>query len=232
MDNEQLVQAYQETKDNKYLEELIENNKKMIHKIVNKFLVDNEEDKEDLFQEGCIGLMSAAKKYDINHDRKAKFITYATYSVYQCISRYVNQKYIKHKEVKSLNLDVSRDEENSTELIDTIQDDNDDMLCVEDTVFFNQMHSDLEELMKEKLSLKHIAVIKMLFGWGCKEFTSKEVKEIMEYKHYADVDRVREGGLNILRRTPYIVKLKTNLTDLGYIRSCDIDYEKLMKPAF
>ena len=70
MTNEDLVLLHQQ--GNRHaLESLIENNKGLVMKIVNKFFFDrtNSITREDLEQEGFIGFIMAANKYDFNNDK-------------------------------------------------------------------------------------------------------------------------------------------------------------------
>src|SRR3712207_7622501 len=93
MTNEELVYLYQQG-DKQVLDSLIEQNKGIVYKLVNKFYVEgtNSIDKEDLEQEGIIGLIIAAGKYDLNNPKKAKFITYAIHWIYSKINRYIKQR--------------------------------------------------------------------------------------------------------------------------------------------
>ena len=127
MTNEELVYLYQQGNKNA-LEELIENNKGIVFKLVNKFNIDYNHtiEKEDLEQEGYIGLVIAAEKYDFNNDNKASFITYAINWIYQRIYRFVcgattkdlgNTKF--NKSCISLNTPI--DEEGETEILDYVE---------------------------------------------------------------------------------------------------------------
>lgn len=64
MTNEELVSMYQQG-DEQALGQLVEHNKGIVHKMVNRFYLDSISalDKEDLIQEGFIGLIMAAEKY-------------------------------------------------------------------------------------------------------------------------------------------------------------------------
>lgn len=86
MTNEELVQLYQDG-NKKSLDELVEQNKGIVYKLANKFYTErsNSIDIEDLEQEGFTGLIIAAEKYDANNPKKAKFMTYAIYWIYQKI---------------------------------------------------------------------------------------------------------------------------------------------------
>ena len=61
------------------IESLIEQHSGFIRKMAHKY--GNENNKDDLYQEGVIGLMSAAKRFDEKH--KVKFLTYASYWIFK-----------------------------------------------------------------------------------------------------------------------------------------------------
>jgi RNA polymerase sigma factor (sigma-70 family) len=76
--NEELVYLLQQ-RDKQALKMLLDQNKGIVNKLVNKFYTEktNSIDREDLMQEGFIGLILAANKYD--NPNKAQFITYAVF---------------------------------------------------------------------------------------------------------------------------------------------------------
>lgn len=80
MSNEELVTLYQ----NGYsgaLDKIVEQNQGIVHKLAQRFAVNNNKsmDMDDLLQEGNMGLIRAAGKYNPNHENKAKFTTYAVH---------------------------------------------------------------------------------------------------------------------------------------------------------
>lgn len=88
------------------LKELITNNQNLIYKLTHYFK--NYENKEDLFQVGCIGLINAYKKYDPNFN--VKFTTYAFPYILGEMRKYVREdKGIKiSKEISKLNLQIEK----------------------------------------------------------------------------------------------------------------------------
>ena len=117
MTNEELVLEYQEGNNNA-LNELIENNKGIVYKIANKFKITNNSiDKDDLIQEGMLGLIIAADKYNFEKENKAKFITYAINWIYEKIYNTVighstREKYNTelNNNCTSLNSPIGKDE--------------------------------------------------------------------------------------------------------------------------
>lgn len=125
MTNEELVKLYQQG-DNNALEELLQQNKKFIHKMSRKFFLgrDNAIDQEDLIQEGCIGLIKAAERY--NADNGVQFISYAAYWVYQAMHRFMYPKrYMRENKyllIGSLN-DKVNGMDDDIEQIESLSDD-------------------------------------------------------------------------------------------------------------
>ncbi len=73
-----------ESEDKQAINELVENNLKLVICIAKKFYY-SELSLTDLVQEGAIGLMRAAEKYDYRHG--TRFSTYAVYWIKQAIKR-------------------------------------------------------------------------------------------------------------------------------------------------
>ncbi|MDR2847062.1 MAG: sigma-70 family RNA polymerase sigma factor [Mycoplasmataceae bacterium] len=68
---------------------LIGANLKLVYSIAKKYKR-NDCLLEDLIQEGIIGLQDATKTYDYLNEKKARFSTYATFSIMKYITEYVN----------------------------------------------------------------------------------------------------------------------------------------------
>lgn len=117
MSNEELVQLYQNG-DKKALEKLIQANTGIIHKIANKYNgINRELEFDDLFQSGVLGFIKAVEKYNCNHEKKAKFITYAIFLIDRYIYWCVNGRGSKETEnnkfynsCTSLNAPIGEDE--------------------------------------------------------------------------------------------------------------------------
>lgn len=114
---------------------------------------------EELFQSEVIGLITAAKNYDFNNDKKAKFITYAVHYINRWIYRCVNgrsDKEIQNNKLynltKSLNTPIGEDED--IELLDIIQVDDNSFENVEYKLYLKQLQQELEKVMNECLSLR------------------------------------------------------------------------------
>ena len=171
MTNEELVELYQ-SGDNQALNELVEKNTGMVRKLANKFYTEktNSIDIEDLQQEGFIGLMVAAKKYDFNNPKRAKFITYAVYWIHQKMNNFIRSK--NTNDEVSINVPVS--EKNDTELVDSIKDENNLYENVEDRIYNLQLRKELEDVMNSYNTLNEREILKLRYGWDNNKCMSRE----------------------------------------------------------
>lgn len=200
MTNEELVYLYQQG-DKRALDKLIDRNKGIVYKLANKFYVEktNSIDKEDLEQEGFIGLMAAAKKYKKDIENPAKFTTYAVYWVYSKISRYVNQK--STNEETSLNIPIGEDGEN--ELLDTIEGVDYGFENVEERLYIQKLHEELEEVMQKYNTLQEREILKLRYGWNnVKPMKLREIGEVFNISHGC-VRRVEAKAMRKIRNTPW-----------------------------
>lgn len=199
MSNEELVKLYQQG-DRGALEELIELNRGIVTKLVNKFYIDSigSIDKEDLEQEGYIGLMIAADKYNLNNPKKAKFITYAVHWIYQRI-RYFIKKRINHNE-GSLYTPIAVSE--NSELIGTIMDEKDYFSEVNDQICRIQLRRELDSLMENSTTLKERTVIKLYYGWDAEPTSIKDIADIYNTT-IKDIGKCRVNAINKLRKTKW-----------------------------
>lgn len=174
--NEKLVHLYQNG-DKQALESIIEQNKGIVNKIVNRFYTEktNSIDREDLMQEGFIGLIVAANKYDINNEKKALFITYAVYWIRQKIIRFIHYK--NTNDETSLNAPTNK--EGNNELADYIEGVDYSFENIEDKIYVQQIHEELDQAMFNFNTLKEQKIIKMHYGWDkTKSMTLREIGTI------------------------------------------------------
>ena len=83
--NALLIEKYR-SGDSNALELLIKENERLVWSVVSRMPVGQAE-KEDIFQTGCIGLIKAAKRFDLN--KGVMFSTYAVYMIMGEIKRYL-----------------------------------------------------------------------------------------------------------------------------------------------
>lgn len=162
MSNEEMVAAYQ-AGNKKALEELIEMNMGMVYRLVNKFYTEkiNAMDKDDLQQEGIMGLMIAAEKYNPNHEKRAQFITYAAQWINQKIHRFIHNNGTEDE----LSLNAPIGNEGEAEMVDFIEGVDYSFENIEEQIYHNQLRSDLESVMVENNSLNEREILKANFGW-------------------------------------------------------------------
>lgn len=202
MTNEELVLLYQQG-NNQALEALIDNNGGIIRKIATNFYGINKIiEFDDLIQSGVIGLIAAVKKYDINMENKAKFITYAFHYIKREIVSCVNGRSFKDVENNKLNsncarIDTPLKEDNEIELKDTIESIDYGFENVEEKIYIGQLRSELETEMKENNTLKEREVLKLCYGWDVnKRFNYNEIGEIFN----VSANRIIQIEISALRK--------------------------------
>lgn len=219
--NEELVKSYQ-SGGKKALEELIERNNKIIYKIANNYNgVNRELEIEDLFQSGVLGLIKATEKYDLNNEKKAKFITYAIHYINRYINKCVNGTSIKEVENNKLyhkctSLNKPTGEDGEIELEDCIEDIDYGFENIEEKIFIANLRKELEGVMEMANSLKQREILKMRFGWNSKPMTMNEIGDIFNISN----TRVRDieiAGLRKLRNSPWAIRKAKEFAELGYI---------------
>lgn len=185
MTNEELVYLYQNG-NRKAVGELTERNKGIINKLSNKFYIERTSsiDREDLEQEGYLGLMIAADKYDLNNPTKAKFITYAVHWIYQRMRRFIKTK--NTNEEVSLNTPIG--EESEDERMNFIVDIDNGFESVEEKLYLQDLREDLEKAMLEATTLQEREILKLHYGWDCKACTFTYIGGILDIS----AERVRQ----------------------------------------
>lgn len=198
MTNEELVQLYQQG-DKQALDKLISNNTGIVYKLANKFYIEgtNSIDKEDLIQEGVIGLMIAAGKYDFNNPKKANFITYAIYWIYHKISRYVNSK--NTNDEISIYTPINQDD---TTLLDSLEDNKNPYENIEYKIYCDELREELNEVMHRCNTLKEREVLKLHYGWDNKDMTFNEIGEVFDVTGQR-VRTIEANALRKLRNSPW-----------------------------
>lgn len=199
MTNEELVRAYRDG-NKSALDEILDKNKGMVYKVVLRYkgFCNGIIEIDDLIQEGNIGLIVAADKYDFKSDKKASFSTYAFFWIRQKILRFLQSKYKGQKEI-SLWSSIGDD----LELADTLADSEDHILKAEETIWYKDIHNELEEVMHECLSLKQREVIELRYGFDKVEpATIESVSEMLGLK-VKDVKSLESKSLMNIRRSKW-----------------------------
>lgn len=208
MGNEELVILYQQG-NKKALENLIDNNSGIIKKIANKFYGINKLiEFDDLIQVGVIGLITAAKKYDNNLEKKANFITYAFHYIKREIVSCVNGR--SSREIGNIKfnrncvrLDTPLNNEEDLDLIDTVESTDYGFENVEEKIYIDQLREELEAAMKDNNSLREREVLKLYYGWDSnKRFTYSEIGEIFQISRNR-IMQIEFSGLRKLRQSEW-----------------------------
>lgn len=221
MNNEELVKLYQ-SGDNKALEELILANEGVIYKIANKYNgINRELELEDLYQNGVLGFIAAAKKYKFDIEKKAKFITYAVRYIDRYIHRGVNggsSKDISNNKLynscTSLNIPIG--EENDMELGELIEDIDYGFENIEEKLFLMNLRNELEEVMQSHNTLEQREVLKFKYGWNTSPMTLNDIAGIFNIpKNKAK--SIEHMALRRLRNSMWAKKNMREFAELGYI---------------
>ena len=223
MTNEDLVRLYQEGCSNA-LEELLEKNKGMVYKVANKFYTGgiNSLDVEDLIQEGNIGLIIAAKKYDLYNENKASFATYAFYWIYQKMNSYIRNS--DTNEEVSLNKPITI-KDDVVEMQDTLADGEDHYDETERMLDNAMMREDIDKSLLD-ISLYKRNVVRLRYGLDCEPCTRDEIADILS----SSSDSVRNAESQALRRlsrSRHLIKYKSALEYDNALRKEELQERQL-----
>lgn len=220
--NEDLLIKYKKG-DKKALDDLIENNRGIIYKISKKYNgINRELELDDLVQEGTLGLIAAANKYDFNHEKKSKFITLAVFYIDRYIHRCVNGRNSREMENNKLyssctSLNILVGEEGETrELGDFIEGIDYGFENIEEKIYLKKLREDLEIVMEQYNTSEQREVLKFRYGWNSKSMTLKEIAEILNITgnkaRLIEVDALRK-----LRNSRWAMDNIKEFAELGYI---------------
>ncbi len=82
-----LIQSYRSNNDNRAKNDIVKNYLSLIEKLATNYLNNHKEQYDDLVQVGCIGLISAIDKFDLN--QKVNFKTYAYHFIAGEMKHYI-----------------------------------------------------------------------------------------------------------------------------------------------
>lgn len=198
MTNEELVREYQ-SGNYEVMDSIIRQNEKMVRKLVSKFytIKINAIDEEDLFQEGCIGLMKACEKYDLNNESTAKFINYAIYWIYEGIYRYIQKN--KTNEEISLN---AKSESGEEEVADKMIDIGDYFVKAEDSMYYRQVREELGEALDNELTRDQKTIVKLHYGWDSNPLSIKELAYTYRM-NTNEIIKINKSSLSKLRNSSW-----------------------------
>ncbi len=210
MSNEEIVEQIQkgiEVTENQ--EKLWKNNKKFIHWVIQKYIGNCcKEDHEDFVQQGFIGLISAARKYQLNGG--AKFLTYAENYIKRAIFRYNGcntscvhiPEYLKVR-IRKLTAFKQKyktefDREPDSKEIQNVLNISARALCHLEKVLFNIKTKSLDEYISED---SEISILDMLS-------TDEKIDELVGSSEYQrELHEELEAALSILdSKTALMIK--------------------------
>lgn len=228
MSNEELVELYHNG-DKKALEDLIQANTGIINKIAREYNgINRELDIDDLFQNGVLGLIKAAEKYDFNNKNKAKFITYAVFYIDRYIYGSVNgwsSKEIEnnkfYKSCISINIPVGEDKDTG-ELGDFIEDIDYGFENIEEKIFLHDLRKELEEVMKTHNTLEQREILKFKYGWNTTPMKLDDIADIFSITK-AKVRNIENIALRKLRNSSWAMNNIKEFAELGYIDKFYLD---------
>lgn len=215
MSNEELIMLYREG-DMKALDELVRKNQRIIYKLANKYNgVNRELEIDDLTQAGNVGLLRALERYNPNIKNRAQFITYAIHWINREICNTVNGRGTTetgnmgiYRNRVSLNVKVNH--EDDIELIDTIESHTDDIKNVEEKLYIDKLHKELESAMNQSNTLKERQVLKFRYGWTMKPLTLQDIGKLLDISS-ARVRQLENRGLRHLRSSRWARTIGKNL---------------------
>lgn len=227
MSNEELVQLYQNG-DKKALDKLIQANTGIIHKIANKYNgVNRELELDDLFQNGVLGFIKAVEKYNPNHEKKAKFITYAIFYIdryiYGCVNGWTSRQVGNNEfynSCTSLNSPIREDE--TEEVIDFIEGVDYGFENIEEKIFLQNLRKELEEVMQSCNTLEQREVLKSKYGWNTKPMALNDIVDIFN-STVSKVRNIENLALRKLRNSSWAMQNVKEFAELGYIDKFSLD---------
>ncbi|XZK29981.1 sigma-70 family RNA polymerase sigma factor [Clostridium perfringens] len=226
MTNEELVVLYQQG-DKRALDELLENNDGLIYKVASKFYSDKTSSIEfdDLLQEGRIGFILACSKYDIEYIKKTKFITYAFYWIYQKIHRFITT----HNTNEEISLNTPISEENTDELINSIESRSDEIRDREEELYLSELRLELEAVMDKHNTLNEREILKLYYGWDTEELSIEQIADIFETSS-SDIKNTKARAIRKLRgsqwfRIQYQRRYSEDITFMRVLRNLDYGIE-------
>lgn len=222
MSNEELVQLYQNG-DVNALDELIGDNSRIVYKIANKYDgINRELELDDLYQSGALGLIEAARRYDFNNEKKAKFITYAVHYIDRYINISVNGVSSKdignnkfYSSCTSLNITTGEEGE-EIELGEFVEDIDYGFENIEEKLFLRNLRKELEDLMQTHNTLEQRQVLQFKYGWNTTPMKLDDIADIFDITR----DKVRNieyNAIKKLRHSSWAMNNIKEFAELGYI---------------
>lgn len=202
--NIELIKKYKTTKDKNILNEIIEKNKGLVYWVSNRFRIQESYfTREDLEQEGFIGLIKAIEKFNLEY--QYSFSTYCVKYIYGYINRFI-QKTVRNE--LSLNEECGED----ITLEETLQDNIDYYQESEGRIYNDFLHDVLESVMDKNLINDEKNVIKLRHGYYTdnKEVFFKDIAKLLGIEQKKAI-ALEKSGLRKMRRSDFARNIMNEL---------------------
>lgn len=189
-----LLVEYNKTKSKEIRDKIILHNTKLVYKIVDKY---TENDKDDLFQIGVIGLIKAVDSYSLS--KKIAWSTYMSSCVHNEIRMYFRtQNYEKRSKFIecSVYTEVDTKKDDSVTILDMLYNKNVDIF---EEVALNIKIEKINKIMKKLLSEREYRTIELRYGLnGNSEHTQQETADIMKI-HRTQISRYEKKAIKKIK---------------------------------
>ena len=166
---------------------LINENLKLVHFVIKKMNLANPNDYEDYYQVGIIGLINASNSF--NSKFKTTFSTYA----YICIKNEI-LKFLRKNNEYHISLDDTIYDE--IKIIDTISSKE---IAPIENIIIKETESEMKRIINDELDENERKIIKMVFGIECRKYKQKEIADILKIPQYK-ISRIKDKALKHIKR--------------------------------
>ena len=174
-----------------------------------------------------MGLIKAVEKYNPNHEKKAKFITYAIFLIDRYIYWCVNGRGSKEVEnnkffnnCTSLNAPIGEDE--TEKVIDFVEGVDYGFENVEEKIFLINLRNELEEVMQKYNTLEQREILKYRYGWNTKPMTLNDIADIFDTTGNK-VRNIENMALRKIRSSSWAMQNIKVFAELGYIDKVSLE---------
>lgn len=223
-----LLKEYNETGSKEIRDNIILHNTKLVSKIVNKFVL-NEQDREDFIQIGMIGLLKAVDTYDILGDTNwSTYLATCVANEIRMVLRTANcVKRAKYEEC-SMNTPIETKKGDDSVVIEDCLFD--EKINVQESAENNLLNKEIRESMKEVLTNAEQKVINLRYGENFP--TQQEVATLLGVDR-SHVTRLEQKALKKLsnvyanKRQLFILTGLPNSGKTLYCKQLEIEFDSI-----
>jgi RNA polymerase sporulation-specific sigma factor len=192
-EEQEYLELYAETKDDKIKEKLIHHNLRLVVHIVKKY--SQTEEADDLISVGSLGLIKAINTYKLGHG--TQFSTYAARCIENEILMLIRANK-KHKQNVSIEDILGKDDEDNEITIGDLSYNDD--LNVEDLVEKQNLSEKLDELLKKHLNRREYQIVCLRYGLlGSPILPQREVASKLGISR-SYISRLEKKAIEIIRK--------------------------------